>query len=73
MMQAFRDYLDECDLVDLGFIGDQFTWRRGGKGIQECLDRAVCNEAWTNNLPLADLVNEQHVHSDHRLLMLDTE
>nr|KYP36273.1 hypothetical protein KK1_042630 [Cajanus cajan] len=26
---AFRDWVNHCNLVDLGFIGAPFTWRRG--------------------------------------------
>ena len=25
-MQVFRDILDECGFVDLGFVGNKFTW-----------------------------------------------
>jgi hypothetical protein len=28
-MQAFRDALMDCDLEDLGFQGEKFTWKRG--------------------------------------------
>lgn len=71
MMQAFRDCLFDCSLIDMEFIGDKFTWRRGE--IRERLDRAVCNEAWSEKFPLAVLSHEPHVHSDHRPLLLDTE
>jgi hypothetical protein len=40
-MQAFRDALSGCNLEDLGFIGDPFTWKRGR--LRERLDRAVAN------------------------------
>jgi hypothetical protein len=28
-MNAFHDALDACNLVDIGFVGDAFTWHRG--------------------------------------------
>jgi hypothetical protein len=40
-MQAFHDVLMECNLNDVGFVGDRFTWRRGL--IRERLDRALAN------------------------------
>lgn len=40
-MQAFRDVLDFCGFVDLGFTGPKFTWhsRRHGQLIWERLNR----------------------------------
>ena len=40
-MQAFHDVLSECNINDMGFVGDRFTWRRGQ--IRERLDRALAN------------------------------
>lgn len=44
-MDRFRDALEECQLHDLGFEGDIFTWRNHNHNaedyIRECLDRAV--------------------------------
>jgi hypothetical protein len=34
-MQGFRDALSDCELEDLGFTGDKFTWQ--GR-IRERLD-----------------------------------
>jgi hypothetical protein len=28
-MQGFHDYLDDCRLMDMDYIGDKFTWRNG--------------------------------------------
>ena len=70
MMRDFRNCLQECGLEDMGCIGDLFTWRRGE--IRERLDHAVCNVDWANKFPQAAIINEEHVHSDHRPLILDT-
>lgn len=71
MIQAFSDCLHDCGLKDVEYTGDKYTWRRGE--IRERLDRAVCNEAWMEKFPLAMLFHEQHVHSDHRPIWIDTE
>ena len=70
-MQAFRDTLIECDLEDMGHIGDIFTWRRGR--IRERLDRAVCDPRWAAMFPLAAVVNEDFGKLYHRPIVIDTE
>ena len=55
----------------MGCVGDLFTWRRGE--IRERLDRAVCNVDWANKFPRVAIINEEHVHPDHRPIILDTE
>ena len=69
-MQAFQDAIDECELHDLGFVGDRFTWYRGG--IRERLDRGLVNDSWSNLFPQASLENLEFNHSDHRPMLLDT-
>jgi hypothetical protein len=71
MMQAFRDSLDDCGLVDLGFTGDSFTWKRGR--LRERLDRAVANHSWSHLFPNAMVRHLEYAHSDHRPIMIDTE
>jgi hypothetical protein len=70
-MQAFRDGLADCDLEDLGFIGNPFTWKRGR--IRERLDRAVVNNQWRLMHPGASLRHLDFIKSDHRPILLDTE
>jgi hypothetical protein len=70
-MQAFRNALHACNLEDLGYEGDIFTWRRGK--ICERLDRAVCDPRWAAMFPLAAVVNEEFGKSEHRPILVDTE
>jgi hypothetical protein len=70
-MQAFRNALIDCDLVDMGFSGDHFTWRRGR--IRERLDRAVSNGNWSLMHPDARVHHLGYIRSDHRPILLDTD
>jgi hypothetical protein len=70
-MQAFRDVLDDCDLIDLGFIGEPFTWKRGR--IRERLDRVIVNNAWNIMHPGAVVKHLEFARSDHRPILLDMD
>jgi hypothetical protein len=69
-MDAFRRCLEECELNDLGFLGDPFTWRNNWHNVQgyvrERLDRAVANVAWRCMFPLYKIINGDPRRSDHR-------
>ena len=47
-MQAFKDILDECGFLDLGFVGSEFIWHKHFAGYiaWERLDRAVATSDW---------------------------
>ena len=71
-MQAFRDTLDFCGFMDLGFTGPEFTShsRRHGHLVWECLDRGVANYDWLSKF-LATTVRHLHCYSsDHRPISL---
>ena len=45
-MQQFRDVVDECGFIDLGFVGTNFTWSKhfaDGHSIWERLDSGLAN------------------------------
>ena len=69
--------MELCDLHDLGFIGDVFTWQnkqtKGSTHICERLDRAVANPEWRMKFQLVHVKNGAPYHSDHRPVIIDTE
>ena len=48
-MQLFRDTMDVCGFIDLGFKGNPFTWKkyfRDGQTLWDILDRGLANNKW---------------------------
>jgi hypothetical protein len=76
-LDRFKEALEDCDLHDLGFTGEVFTWRnkqfREADYIRERLDRAVANGAWRECYPLVHVKNGDPFHSDHRLVVIFLE
>jgi endonuclease/exonuclease/phosphatase family metal-dependent hydrolase len=62
-MQAFRDALADCELDDMEFSGEVFTWKR--ERIQERLDQAVASGSWLAMHPNAKLLHLEYIRSDH--------
>jgi hypothetical protein len=71
MMQKFCDVLTDCNLEDIGFSGDPFTWRCGK--IKERLDRCLANSSWNVMHPGASVQHLSYIRLDHRPILLDTD
>uniref|UniRef100_A0A2N9GI95 Reverse transcriptase domain-containing protein n=1 Tax=Fagus sylvatica TaxID=28930 RepID=A0A2N9GI95_FAGSY len=73
-MQLFRDVLDDCGFVDLGFNGPKFTWtnNRMGDMTWERLDRAVATPEWLLRFPSAQVYHLDVRWSDHKPLWVST-
>lgn len=76
-MQAFRETMDFCELVDFGFSGPTYTWhgKKGGELIWERLDQDLANYDWLARYPTGRIKHLSCFTSDHRpiLLSLDTD
>ncbi|XP_020177948.1 uncharacterized protein [Aegilops tauschii subsp. strangulata] len=76
-MDHFHSALNFCNLNDLGFEGDIFTWRNNNYRIdgyiRERLDRVVANAEWCMRFPGYKVVNGCPEHSDHRPVILHVD
>ncbi|GMI93032.1 hypothetical protein HRI_002972500 [Hibiscus trionum] len=73
-MDRFGAVLEECSLLDLGYIGPWFTWEKGrfsSTNIRERLDRGLANNAWWDLFPDYQLRHLAHSFSDHCPLLLN--
>lgn len=66
---AFVTWIHATSLLDLGYVGPDFTWRRGT--LHERLDRGLCNAAWRLRFPEATISHLVRYQSDHRPLLLN--
>ena len=70
----FKDCLDECNMLDLGFAGPKFTWtncRPISNLILERIDRCFANPAWRILYPDALVTHLPRTFSDHCPVLLE--
>lgn len=66
--QFFSNLIDDAGLMDLVFVGYEFTWsnKRAGKDFIEArLDRALTNSEWFDLFPRAVVYHPPVMGSDH--------
>nr|XP_029149636.1 uncharacterized protein LOC112757775 [Arachis hypogaea] len=64
----FQSVVSDCSLLDLGFTGWPYTWKRGN--LVERIDRALCNLDWQLMFPEAKIRHLPMMKSDHSFLCL---
>ncbi|KAI0498287.1 hypothetical protein KFK09_021528 [Dendrobium nobile] len=68
-MDDFNDMIMNCNLIDIGFTGNKFTWNRGH--IWQRLDRVLFNNAWINVFNSTKVVHLSRTLSDHSPLLIN--
>ena len=74
--QRFKECLDSCNMIDLGFHGPKFTWtnkRELTHLIQIRLDRCFANQSWQTCYPEASVQHLSRLHSDHCPVLLSLQ
>ena len=74
---AFKNFMDNCGLMDLGFQGPQLTWTNKSPmwqtNIKERLDRGLGNAEWKMLFLTAEIHHLPRVKSDHCPILLITD
>lgn len=72
-MQSFRDCFNDCNLQDLGYHGDIYTWsnrRRANPLVFERLDHFLGNQVFFNLFGYLSVKNLEWAKSDHKAIEL---
>lgn len=73
LMINFRHSLEDCNLFNLGFKGDPFTWSNRHEAYsftKERLDSVVANSLWIESYSSVDVESLVARSSDHKLILL---
>ena len=67
-MQLFRDALDDCSFIDLGYVGFPYTWHKhfADYTIFERLDRGLATAKWFTRFPGTKIHHLDVTTSDHK-------
>jgi hypothetical protein len=71
----FKQFIDHFGLVDLGFVGNPFTWsnnRQGAASINERLDRGLASLSWIHIHLEFSFKHIPTSSSDHHPISLNT-
>lgn len=69
----FYEAKNSCQLRDLGYIGQDYTWSRhlGNRGwVRKRLDRALVSTGWATRFPKRRLYHKANSFSDHCMRLL---
>lgn len=67
---SFKECLDACNMIDIGFSGPRFTWTNI-REIQERIDRFFVNSQWCLMYLEARVVHLTRCHSNHCPVLME--
>ncbi|XP_028081678.1 uncharacterized protein LOC114283052 [Camellia sinensis] len=70
----FQELISDCNLTDLGFQGNAFTWsnhQKSAGNVRERLDRALATIDWQDLFPQVQVFHEICFGSDHCPLIIN--
>ncbi|KAI0504038.1 hypothetical protein KFK09_014985 [Dendrobium nobile] len=67
-MEDFNDMINDCNLNDIGFLGNSFTWSRAN--LYQRLDRFLFNNDWLSFFSSTNVEHLSKTLSDHAPLLL---
>ncbi|KAM1078424.1 hypothetical protein TB2_025123 [Malus domestica] len=71
-MNGFREAVHDCELVDLGFIGSEYTWIDNRDDEVRCrLDRALATQAWIQLFPHSKVCHLNPSKSNHLPIVVE--
>ncbi|KAI9119566.1 hypothetical protein K1719_009442 [Acacia pycnantha] len=72
--QIFKDWIQDCNLIDIDAHGPFFTWKcpqwNGLDRVYKRLDRCLCNVQWQEDFGNADVKIIPRVCSDHHPIIV---
>ena len=75
LVQEFKSVLLHYGLIDLGIMGNRFTWNNGYEGdayVQQRLDQAYATLEWREIFPQAQVCHLMASYLDHIPILLTT-
>lgn len=73
LLQKFRSAIEGCNLINLGHMGDHFTWSNKHEDntfIKERLDKALANLIWKTCLQICQVESLRVRNSEHKPIMM---
>ncbi|XP_027086667.1 uncharacterized protein [Coffea arabica] len=74
--KAFRDFINDNQLMDVGFQGHPWTWCNNWEGpgeVKQRLDRGLCSYPWLQAFEQVTCKHQDTIASDHSMLIFDTK